>query len=155
MPYRFRPASPIALAAAAALTLAACGSESPDSAQNAAPPPALAQSDASSSERAPAAPDSPSAASSSGPPPSSDGTLVAMVESAIKAEPELNTLDIEVSAEDGTIYLRGQASTRESRRLATEVANSVDGVQRVENELFVAAGTQSSQRRQPGLLALR
>ena len=70
-----------------------------------------------------------------------DGTLASMVESAIKAEPELNTLGIDVSAVDGTIFLRGHARTRDSRRLATQVASSVDGVKRVQNELYVTAGS--------------
>ena len=70
-----------------------------------------------------------------------DGTLASMVESALKAEPELNDLGIDVSAVEGTIYLRGHARTRDSRRLATQVAGSVDGVKRVHNELFVTAGS--------------
>lgn len=70
-----------------------------------------------------------------------DGTLASMVESAIKAEPELNNLGIDVSAVDGTIYLRGHARTRDSRRRATQVASSVDGVKRVQNELYVTAGS--------------
>jgi osmotically-inducible protein OsmY len=78
-----------------------------------------------------------------------------MVESAIAAEPELNTLGIDVSAVDGTIYLRGQARTRETRRLATEVASKVDGVKRVENELFVTAGAQSEERRVGDVAAVR
>ena len=87
--------------------------------------------------------------------PSNDGTLAAMVESAIKAEPELNTLGIEVTAVDGTVYLRGEARTRESRRLATEVASSVDGVKHVENELFVTAGSAPDGRRAGDLAGLR
>jgi hypothetical protein len=73
--------------------------------------------------------------------PGYDGTLASMVESAIKAEPELNNIGIEVSAVDGTIYLRGHARTRDSRRLATQVASAVDGVKRVQNELYVTAGS--------------
>ena len=70
-----------------------------------------------------------------------DGTLVSMVESALTAEPELNRLNIDVTAVEGTIYLRGQARTRDSRRMATQIAGSVDGVKRVQNELFVMAGS--------------
>jgi hypothetical protein len=126
---------------AAALGLAAC-SESPDtvpsqsagltriSAQAYAPPPAPPQPRYQpvlerASVRAPGA----------------DGTLAAMVESAIAAEPELSELGIDVTAVEGTIYLRGHARTRDGRRLATQVATSVDGVKRVQNELFVRAGS--------------
>jgi hypothetical protein len=73
--------------------------------------------------------------------PGSDGTLATMVESALAAEPELNRLDIDVTAVEGTVYLRGHARTRDSRRLATQVAGAVDGVKRVQNELFVMAGS--------------
>jgi osmotically-inducible protein OsmY len=73
--------------------------------------------------------------------PSYDGTLVAMVESAIAAEPELNNLGIDVSAAGGTVYLRGEARSRDTRRLATEVASEVDGVKKVQNELRVKEGS--------------
>ena len=69
-----------------------------------------------------------------------------MVESAIAAEPELNSLGIDVSAAEGTIYLRGQARTGETRRLATEVAGKVDGVKQVQNELFIEPSSQSEER---------
>ena len=73
--------------------------------------------------------------------PGDDGTLAAMVESALLAEPELHQAAIDVSAVDGTVYLRGKAKDRSTRRLATQVAGAVDGVKRVRNELFVAAGS--------------
>jgi hypothetical protein len=73
--------------------------------------------------------------------PGADGTLAASVESAIAAEPELSQLGIDVTAVEGTIYLRGHARTRDSRRLATQVATQVAGVKRVQNELFVMAGS--------------
>lgn len=73
--------------------------------------------------------------------PGSDGTLVAMVESALLAEPELHNAAIDVTAVDGTVYLRGKAKDRSTRRLATQVASSVDGVKRVQNELAVVSGS--------------
>jgi hypothetical protein len=135
----------IAVVSIAAIGLTACGSETPETIQypqersaamrpqNAVPPPPPQPSSETQreSERIGA----------------SDGTLAAMVESAIAAEPELNTLGIEVTAADGTIYLRGKARTREARRLATEIASKVDGVERVQNELFVVAGSQPEERR--------
>ena len=73
--------------------------------------------------------------------PGNDGTLAAMVESALLAEPELRTAAIEVSAVEGTVFLRGKAKDRNARRLATQIATTVDGVKRVRNELFVTAGS--------------
>jgi len=131
---------------AALLGVAACGSDVPETVQY------PAASSAPSDDPGAASPSSqrtarPSAQSGSGPLPAYDGTLVAMVESAIAAEPELNTLGIKVSASEGTIYLRGEARTREARELATQVASRVEGVQRVENELFVSASSDSAERR--------
>ena len=73
--------------------------------------------------------------------PGSDGTLVAMVESALLAEPALQQAAIDVTAVDGTVYLRGKAQNRGTRRLATQVASTVDGVKRVQNELLVVSGS--------------
>ena len=73
--------------------------------------------------------------------PGHDGTLAAMVEAALLAEPELRAAAIDVTAVDGTVFLRGKAKDRSARRLATQIATSVDGVKRVQNELFVTAGS--------------
>lgn len=143
-------------AAGACLILAACGSEAPDTVQYPAAPPGVESGSAARSAPTtePASP-SASGTSSASLPASSDGTLAAMVESAIAAEPELNTLGIEIDVVDGTVFLRGEAHDREIRRLATEVASSVDGVQHVENQLVVRAGTQRSELRPGTLTALR
>lgn len=156
MPYCSASLSRIGVAAGACLVLAACGSDAPDTVQYPAAAPGVAQSDAPN--RTPSPPPDASSepgATSSSLPASSDGTLAAMVESAIAAEPELNTLGIEIAVMDGTVYLRGEAQSRESRRLATEVASSVDGVQHVENELLVPAGPKRSDRGHGPLAALR
>ena len=144
-------------ALAAALGLAACGSDAPETIQYPTSASAPARpADAGASPPVPPQPSSqPSERSDSSALPTYDGTLAAMVESAIKAEPELNTLGIDVSAVDGVIYLRGEARTREARRLATEVASKVDGVKAVENELFVMAGSQPEQRRDGRVAAVR
>lgn len=146
--------APAIFALAAALGLAACGSDVPETVQY--PATASAPSDdpgatSQSSQRT----SRPSAQSGSGPLPTYDGTLAAMVESAIAAEPELNTLGIEVTASEGTIYLRGQARTREARELATQVASRVEGVQRVENELLVSVPSASAERRVGSIANMR
>jgi hyperosmotically inducible periplasmic protein len=123
----------------AAFILCACGSETPETVQYPAAAPGAAER-ADRGDQSSAAPRSSSPTrQESAEVPSYDGTLVAMVESAIKAEPELNTLGIDISAADGTVYLRGEARTRETRELATEVASKIDGVKQVQNELFVTS----------------
>ena len=138
MPRFARPISnriALVVAAAAALGLAACDTETPKTIQ-------LTSEGLSPGYEAPPQPSHQPVVERDAPRvPSYDGTLASMVESAIKAEPELNDLGIDVSAVEGTIYLRGHARTRDSRRLATQVASSVDGVKRVENEMFVTAGS--------------
>jgi hypothetical protein len=143
-------AATIALTLTAGGLLSACGSEAPETVQYPTAAPGAARladrrdepaSPPTQSEREPA----PTRESTGLP--TYDGTLVAMVESAIAAEPELNTLGIDVTAAEGTIFLRGQARTRETRRLATEVASTVDGVKHVQNELLIAARQDSEARR--------
>jgi osmotically-inducible protein OsmY len=127
--------STAAFAVVAALALAACNSETEtmqkSAAEHAASSAPVSQAPRPSSPTQQAAPE----------PPSYDGTLVAMVESAIAAEPKLNTLGIDVSAAGGTVYLRGEARSRDARQLATEVASEVDGVKKVQNELLVKDGS--------------
>ena len=64
-----------------------------------------------------------------------------MVQSALLAEPELHQAAIDVTAVQGTVYLRGKAKDRGTRQLATQIASTVDGVKRVQNELAVTAGS--------------
>ncbi|MCC6533587.1 MAG: BON domain-containing protein [Burkholderiales bacterium] len=73
--------------------------------------------------------------------PGGDGTLASMVVSALLAEPGLHNSAIDVSAVDGTVILRGAAADRDSRRRATQIASTVVGVKRVQNELYVTAGS--------------
>ena len=158
MPRIHTSTATIALALAAAGVLSACGSEAPEAIQY----PAAAPGTVRLADRGDSAIPTPPLPSSEPAPkqestglPTYDGTLVSMVESAIAAEPELNSLGIDVSATEGTIYLRGQARTRETRRLATEVANKVDGVKQVQNELFIEPSSQSEERRGGELSAVR
>jgi hypothetical protein len=132
------------LAAMATASLVACGSENPETIQYPIPHAGVMQV-ATQGYAPPPPPPQPSYQPvpdrESVRVPGSDGTLASMIESALAAEPELNDLGIDVTAVDGTVYLRGHARTRDSRRLATQIASSVDGVKRVQNELFVTAGS--------------
>ena len=142
------------IAVATTAFLCACGSETPETIRY----PAAPTQPAAMQDATPPQPPQPSYEPQVGArtsAPGSDGTLAAMVESAIAAEPELNNLGIAVMAVDGTVYLRGEARTRESRRLATQVASSVDGVKHVQNELFVMAGSGPQERRGGDLAVLR
>jgi hypothetical protein len=128
----------IAAAVTAALVISACGSETPETFQNSAATRGAAERASRDDQASPPPLRSRSPAQQeSAELPSYDGTLVAMVESAIAAEPELNTLDIDVTAAGGTVYLRGEARSPDTSRLATEVASEVDGVKQVQNELSV------------------
>ncbi|MPZ45706.1 MAG: BON domain-containing protein [Betaproteobacteria bacterium] len=132
--------STLASVVTVAFVLSACGSEAPETVQYPAAAPGTEKLADRGDQSIPTPPRSSSPArQESTEVPSYDGTLVAMVESAIAAEPELNTLGIDISAADGTVYLRGEARTRETRQLATEVASKIDGVKQVQNELFVTA----------------
>jgi len=143
------PAATLALAVAAVAALSGCGSEAPETIQYPAATPGAARlaDRGESNIPAPQLPTSePAPKQESTGLPTYDGTLVSMVESALAAEPELNSLGIDVSAAEGTVYLRGQARTRETRRLATEVAGKVDGVKQVQNELLIAPVPESKER---------
>lgn len=158
MPRIHTPAATFALAVAAAGVLSACGSEAPETIHYPAATPGaarLADRGASAIPAPPVPTSEPAPNQAATGLPTYDGTLVSMVESAIAAEPELNSLGIDVSAAEGTIYLRGQARTRETRRLATEVAGKVDGVKQVQNELLIAPVTESRERPVGELSALR
>lgn len=70
-----------------------------------------------------------------------DTALAAKVKSALVADPQINALEIDVVAADGTVTLFGTAPTRASRERATRVAADITGVKSVANKLAVVAGS--------------
>jgi hyperosmotically inducible periplasmic protein len=70
-----------------------------------------------------------------------DADLAARVKSALVADPEINALEIDVVAAQGTVTLYGTAPNRAKREKATRVAARIEGVKSVTNKLAVVAGS--------------
>jgi osmotically-inducible protein OsmY len=67
-----------------------------------------------------------------------DAAIKTSVKAKLAADVRLSTLtNIEVNSTNGIVTLAGQVRSDEERRMAGEVARSVDGVVRVNNELQV------------------
>ena len=66
-----------------------------------------------------------------------DAMVTARVKKAIYNEPSLKVSDISVSTEASVVSLSGAVKTRAERVKATEVAQKVEGVKRVKNDLKI------------------
>jgi osmotically-inducible protein OsmY len=67
-----------------------------------------------------------------------DGAIKTSVKAKLAADVKLSTLtNIEVNSTNGIVTLAGQVETADQKRMAADVARSVDGVVRVNNELQV------------------
>ena len=66
-----------------------------------------------------------------------DATLKAKVESEIFRDPEVPKGKIDVNAENGVVYLRGEADGRELIETLENQVRNVEGVQEVENLLHL------------------
>jgi osmotically-inducible protein OsmY len=67
-----------------------------------------------------------------------DGAIKASVKAKLAADVRLSTLtNVEVNSTDGVVTLAGKVRSEEERHMAADVARSVDGVTRVNNELQV------------------
>ena len=67
-----------------------------------------------------------------------DAAIKASVKAKLAADVRLSTLtNVEVNSTNGVVTLAGKVASEEQRRMATEVARSVDGVVRVDNTLQV------------------
>jgi osmotically-inducible protein OsmY len=60
--------------------------------------------------------------------------------------PYLDATDIEVRVTDGEVTLTGSVDSRQAKRLAEDLAESVSGVNNVENRLRVGRGAEESRR---------
>lgn len=67
-----------------------------------------------------------------------DRWLRLKVETALLFHSEVNVTTTKVSAENGTVTLRGEASDMVEKDLATEYASDVEGVKSVKNEMTVS-----------------
>jgi osmotically-inducible protein OsmY len=66
-----------------------------------------------------------------------DAAITMRVKKAIYNEPTLKLMDVSVSTEDGVVDLTGKVKSKAERTKATQVANKVEGVKKVKNELKV------------------
>jgi hypothetical protein len=70
----------------------------------------------------------------------SDERIHEDVNDRLAQHPDIDPSDVEVSARDGVVYLRGTIETRWAKRVAEDEAEAVWGVKDVINELRVSAG---------------
>jgi len=66
-----------------------------------------------------------------------DAWLDGKLESALLFNSELNSFDIDTKVKSGTAYLSGAVESEIDKELAGEVAKSVDGIDKVENQLTI------------------
>ena len=66
-----------------------------------------------------------------------DTRIAASVQAALVSNPDFGALGIEVASKDGTVTLRGRAPDATAKDRATEIARSVAGVKKVDNQLKV------------------
>lgn len=67
-----------------------------------------------------------------------DSEITAKIKALLLNEPGLKSLKISVNTEKGEVTLTGKADTQANRAKATKIAESVDGVSSVKNQLSVS-----------------
>ncbi|MBI5593450.1 MAG: BON domain-containing protein [Deltaproteobacteria bacterium] len=68
-----------------------------------------------------------------------DDWLIAKVKAALLFHRNVNATETEVLAKDGTVTLRGKATSMAQKNLTTEYAKDVEGVKNVKNEMTVSS----------------
>lgn len=68
-----------------------------------------------------------------------DSAITAKVKAAIVAEPDLSALEIKVNTSDGVVTLTGTVDTQQKIERAAQVAQTIDGVKTVDNQLSLKA----------------
>lgn len=96
------------------------------------PPPATAQSD-----KGPSVGDRAQSAADSGKSAAGDAAITAKVKSALVAEDEVRSLQINVDTNEGRVVLEGEVPSAEQSMRIEQLAQAVDGVLSVENKLKV------------------
>lgn len=69
-----------------------------------------------------------------------DAVIANKVREAILLTPGINAQDIVIDVRERVVNLAGEVDTPEQARLAEEAAATMDGVLRVENDLYVRPG---------------
>ena len=67
-----------------------------------------------------------------------DATIVTKINASLAADDQLKAIKIDVDAKDGHVKLTGTAPSPDAQARATTLAQSVDGVRSVDNQLVVA-----------------
>lgn len=67
-----------------------------------------------------------------------DGGIRAAISAKLLADPDVKRFNIDVDVVNGVVYLSGVVHDEEAKAAAERIANGVDGVVRVENELTVS-----------------
>jgi hyperosmotically inducible periplasmic protein len=73
-----------------------------------------------------------------------DTVITTKVKAALVADPDTKARQIDVETFRGTVQLNGYVDSAEAKAAATRVAQSVEGVQQVSNNLSVQQGTRSA-----------
>lgn len=68
----------------------------------------------------------------------SDGWLTLKVKSALMFHRNVSAIDTQVTTDNGTVTLRGEAANRAQKELTTEYAQDITGVKAVKNEMTLA-----------------
>jgi len=66
-----------------------------------------------------------------------DAAITTSVNAALARDASLSALKIDVDTTDGRVVLRGEAPSTEARNRATQLAQAVDGVAAVDNQLMI------------------
>ena len=69
-----------------------------------------------------------------------DATITAAVNAKLAADSELSAMRINVDTDEGRVVLKGTAPTTSASERAVRLAQGVDGVKSVDNQLQVRAG---------------
>ena len=80
----------------------------------------------------------------------SDAWLITKVKAALLFHRNVKATETEVLAENGTVTLRGNASTQAQKDLTTEYAKDVDGVKIVKNEMKIPAAAMKTDKKNMG-----
>ncbi|MDB5803409.1 MAG: putative periplasmic phospholipid-binding protein [Betaproteobacteria bacterium] len=73
-----------------------------------------------------------------------DSAITASVKADMLKDPALSVMTVDVSTDRGEVTLKGSVKNAAAKRRAEEVAHNVSGVQKVNNELQVAANDKSA-----------
>ena len=70
-------------------------------------------------------------------PPGSDGAITLAIKTKLAADPDVAAVNIDVDVTEGVVTLSGTVKSQAARQKAHDIAHSVSGVKRVNNELKV------------------